>query len=220
MDNQSMVCFQENFLGGTLPATQEAGSPWDITDTSSAGAPTYVIGTDGAVLTLASNTEIENVCLAWGDQLTLDIDDLDHIEFLVKTSATLDTATTIVCGLASARNDDPDAITASAFVKLDGSNVIVAESDDGTNDNDDVATGQSLVAAFRRVVISFAAGKSDVRFFIDGKRVAASTTFDMSNYAAGLQPYFQIQKTSDSNTDSLTIGYVRVEKRQRAAAAG
>jgi len=50
-----------------------------------------------------------------------------------------------------------------------------------------------------------------VKFYVDGVRVAASTTFDMSGYTAGLQPYVQIQKTADANTDSVTIDYVKIE---------
>ena len=91
---------------------------------------------------------------------------------------------------------------------------MVVESDDGTVDNDDVATGQSLVNAYKKFVISFAAGKSDVRFYVDGVRVAASTTFDMSNYSGGLQPLIQLQKTADANTDSVVIDYVKVISRR------
>ena len=45
------------------------------------------------------------------------------------------------------------------------------------------------------------------------RRVSSGTRFDMSAYTAGLQPYFQIQKTSDSNVDALTILQVSIEYR-------
>jgi len=64
------------------------------------------------------------------------------------------------------------------------------------------------VATYKRFVISFAAGKSDVRFFIDGDRVAAGTTFNMSQATGQLQPFVQLQKTSDNNTDSVSIDYI------------
>jgi hypothetical protein len=48
-------------------------------------------------------------------------------------------------------------------------------------DNDDKATGQTLINAEKEFVISFANGLKDVRFFIDGQPVALTTTFDMSN---------------------------------------
>jgi hypothetical protein len=92
--------------------------------------------------------------------------------------------------------------------KLVGSNAVLIETDDGTTDNDDKATGQTLVASFKRFVISFAAGKSDVRFFIDGDRVASATTFSMAAATGQLQPFVQIQKTSDNNTDSVSIDYI------------
>ena len=41
-------------------------------------------------------------------------------------------------------------------------------------------------------------------------RLAPSTTIKMSTYGGGLQPFFQLQKTSDANTDALQIDYVRV----------
>ena len=209
---QDFQHYEDDFIGtvATFPTSADPATPWLVDDTSSAGTPTYTTGTSVAVLTLASTEEVENVCLHHGDALSFDIDLIQSIEFAAKTVATLDSATTIVMGVGSARADDPDTVAANAFFKLAGSNAIVCESDDGTNDNDDKATGLSLVATYRRFLIDFTGGKSNVKFYIDGQRVASSTTFDMSNYSAGLQPIFQIQKTSDTNTDSLTIDYVRV----------
>jgi hypothetical protein len=114
-------------------------------------------------------------------------------------------------GLASARNDAIDSITAHASFRIIGNNTLVVESDDGTTDKDDVATGATLADTYKKFVIDFTGGKSNVKFYVDGVRVAASTTFDMSGYTAGLQPYVQIQKTADANTDSVTIDYVKIE---------
>jgi hypothetical protein len=135
------------------------------------------------------------------------------MEFRAKVTATLDSATTIVMGLGSARADDPDTVAANAFFKLAGSNAVVVETDDGTTDNDDNATGVSLSSTYKRFVIDFSGGKSDVKFYIDGVKVGTET-FTMSAYSSGLQPIFQIQKTSDSNTDALTVDYVKVVSRR------
>lgn len=204
--------FCDDFNGAVaaFPTTADPATPWLIDDTSSSGSPTYTRGTSAATLTLASTSEIENVCLHFGDALDFDIDNIISVEFMAKTTATLDSTTTVVMGLGSARNDDPDAVAANAFFKLAGSNSVVCESDDGTTDNDDVSTGVSLSSTYKRFVISFAGGTSDVKFYIDGVRVAASTTFDMSGYTSGLQPIFQIQKTADTNVDTLVIDYVKV----------
>ena len=86
--------------------------------------------------------------------------------------------------------------------------------DTGGVDNNDVATGTTLINVQKKFRISFNAGTSDVRFFVDDDRVAAGTTFDMSNYTAGLQPYFQLQKTSDNNADAAIIDYVHIVSRR------
>jgi hypothetical protein len=87
---------------------------------------------------------------------------------------------------------------------------VVVETDDAVRDNDDIATGATLGTAFKRFVIDFTGGKSNVKFYINGFRVAASTTFDMSGYSGGLQPYIQLQKASNTNVDAVTVDYVKI----------
>ena len=207
--------FYDDFNGAVaaFPTSADPATAWLVDDTSSAGAPTYTKGTSEATLTLASTTEIENVCLHFNDALDFDIDSIIRMEFRAKVTATLDSATTIVMGLGSARADDPDTVAANAFFKLAGSNAVVVETDDGTTDNDDNATGVSLSSTYKRFVIDFSGGKSDVKFYVDGVKVGTET-FTMSAYSSGLQPIFQIQKTSDSNTDALTVDYVKVVSRR------
>ena len=207
-----------------------AGGPWVKADTSSAGAPTVggLLG-GGLRMLLASTTEVENLCVYHGDVLSFDIDDIVSAEFAVKSVATLDSATSIAFGLCSARADDPDALAAHASFRCIGSNAVVAETDDGTNDNDDVATGLTIGTGWKRFRMDFASRnttmeppsvskgrKSNIEFYGSNdngslRRVASGTRFDMSNYSSGLQPYFQIQKTSDNNVDNLDILYCAIE---------
>ena len=204
------VC--EDFLGPqTLTASPAGSDMWDIADTSAAGTPTYTVGGIGgeAVLTLASTSEVENVCLFQGDVLNWDIDKLIHAEFRVKTSAALDSATSLAFGMATARNDAIDSIASHASFRLIGSNAVVVETDDSVNDLDDKVTGTTLGDTYKKFVIDFQ-NSSDVKFYIDGVRVASSTTFDMSNFTTGLQPYVQIQKTADTNVDSVSVDYIRL----------
>jgi hypothetical protein len=207
--------FYDDFNGAVaaFPTSADPATAWLVDDTSSSGAPTYTKGTSEATLTLASTTEVENVCLHFNDALDFDIDSIIRMEFRAKVTAILDSATTIVMGLGSARADDPDTVAANAFFKLAGSNAVVVETDDGTTDNDDNATGVSLSSTYKRFVIDFSGGKSDVKFYIDGVKVGTET-FTMSAYSSGLQPIFQIQKTSDSNTDAMTVDYVKVVSRR------
>lgn len=205
----------EMFGHGTLTATAADNSLFRIADTSGSGTPTYAF-VDGSssgeiAITLASATEVENVCLYQGDILQYDIDKIREVEFRVKVGATtLDSATSLVFGLAGDRNDTTDSVAQNCWFRLVGSNSVVIETDDGTTDNDDVATGKTLSTTFKDFKISFANGKSDIRFFIDGEPVATSTTFSMAAYTGALQLLVQLQKTSDSNVDSVTIDRISI----------
>ena len=215
MPFKNHAIFEEDFFGGkTYTATVGEGN-FKITDTSSAGTPTYASvspsSTGEIALTFDATNEIQNVCLDFGDKLCFDIDNIQRAVFIVKTVASVNAATTLAFGLQSARNDDTDATTNNAQFKLAGSNAIVCETDDGTNDNDDKASGLSLVATYRECVIDFTGGKSNVKFYVDGSRVATTTTFDMSNATGSLQPFVQISKTASTNVNSVTIDYISVE---------
>ena len=139
-------------------------------------------------------------------------------EFRIKMNqAALDATSQVAFGLTGDRNDTIDSIAQAAIFRVvgaDSTTAVVVESDDGTNNNDDVATGQTLINAYKTFKIDFSQGTSDVRFMMDDanglRRVATGTTFDMSNYTGSLQPFVQIQKTADTNTDGLTIDYIKV----------
>lgn len=218
----SGVLYEDLFIGARVysaTATSNAGHNWHLTDTSSAGAPTCatVATGRGVAIDLASTTEVENMCLDHEDVLAFDIDNIIDIVFDVEMNqATADTATSLAFGLSSERNDAIDTIAEAALFRVIGSGsttLVVVETDDGTTNNDDVATGVALINVNKQFKISFAAGTSDVRFFIDGQPVATGTTFDMSGYTGGLQPMVQLQKTSDSNTDGVTVTSCKVRGR-------
>ena len=198
----------------TFPTSADPATPWLVADTSSAGSPVYTKGTSEATLTLAATSEVENVCLSFGDALDIDIDDIQRVEMRVKISASTMTSGSILAfGLGSARNDTLDSVTANAWFRMEGANsttLVYCESDDGVNDNDDKSSGVTLGTTFKEFVIDFTGGKSNVKFFIDGQRVASTTTFDMSNYSAGLQPIVQIQKAANTNANGVVVDYVKI----------
>jgi hypothetical protein len=213
---QNFETFYDDFNGAvaTLPASADPATAWLIVDTSSSGTPTYTKGTSVATLKLASTSEVENVCLAFGDALDFDIDLIQSIEMRVRLDAVLTTGTELVFGVGSARNDTTDSVAAHAWFKMVGATsttAVYAETDDGTRDNDDVATGATLGTTFKKFYIDFTGGKSNVKFYIDDLQVAASTTFNMSGYSAGLQPIIQLQKASNANVNGVIIDYIRVE---------
>ncbi len=221
-DPRHQWVFFDDFLGaGTFGATPSEADPWDITDTSSAGTPTYVrvdlgestvVGALGnAKLSFDSQEEAQNVCLSWGDKLGIDFDKLQGFEVRARMAqAAVNANTQVAIGIAGDRNDTIDTIAVQALFRVvggDSTTAVVVESDDGTNNNDDEATGTTLINAWKTLRIDFNT-KSDVKFYIDESQVASGTTFDMSNHTGGVQPYFQLQKASDANTDSVEIDYV------------
>jgi len=165
-----------------------------------------------------------------GDILPYDIDDLIRVEFLAKISASLDASVTAVMGVASARNDDPDAIVDAALFKLAGSNTLVIETDDGTNEvNDGSADGFTLAATYKRLAIDFATGiksqsapslsaggKADIQFFAGNsngslRRIGKNTAHSMAAYAGDLQLIAQIQKTAGTAVGTLSLLEATVE---------
>lgn len=212
--------FCDDFNGtvATLPASADPATPWLVDDTSVSGTPVYTRGTSVATLTMAATSEVENIALHFGDALDFDIDDIIRVEMRVKLgAATFTSGSELVFGVGSARDDTSDSVTANAWFKMVGASsttAVYAESDDGTTDKDDIATGATLGTSFKRFVIDFAGGKRDVKFYIDGARVAASTTFDMSGYTAGLQPIVQLQKAASTNVDSVIVDYIKVLARR------
>lgn len=215
-----------------FPATASGvGTPWVIADTSSSGTPVFG-GADagGYAMTFDSQVEAQNLCLYFGDVLSFDADFIRKASFIIKTNqATLDTTTSIAWGMTSNRNDAIDTIAEGALFRVIGNNTVVVESDDGTNNNDDIATGLTLSTDWKRFTIDFVTGvftqsppalslgrTSNVWFYGanangSARRVASGTHFNMVNYSAGLQPFIQIQKTSDSNVDSVNILEVEIE---------
>jgi hypothetical protein len=214
IQNFQKFCDDFNGAVATFPTSADPATAWMVADTSASGTPTYTKGTSNATLKLAATNEVENVCLYFGDALEFDIDNVQSIEMRVKLDAVLTTGTELVFGLGSARNDTTDNVAANAWFKMVGATsttLVVVETDDAVRDNDDIATGVTLGTTFKKFVIDFTGGKSDVKFYIDGQRVAASTTFDMSGYSVGLQPIIQIQKAANTNVNGVVIDYVNIE---------
>lgn len=191
-----------------------------IKDTSPAGTPTYVFESSnggGLAIDHDSQNEAQVVTVYMGDELHFDIDQLIRVVWTVKLDqATMNAATSIGFGVASAQNDTWDSIASMAAFRVIGASAsVVAETDDGTtaNDNDDVATGKTLANAYKTFEINFSNGKSDVRFFIEGEPVATSTTFSMAALSSSLQPFLQFQKSAAASTDGCTVKELLVEYR-------
>jgi len=214
---QNFATFTDDFFGGGLMAASGQGSPWVVTNTGSSTTtfPADTAGTNGRVLlTMDATSEVQNECLDFGNKLNFDIDLIQYVEIgAVMGQATFTSANQLVFGMAGARADDPTAIAQHAFFRLLGATStteLYVMTDDGTTDVSPTDTGTTFINVYKKFRISFTHGKSDVRFFVDDNRVCAGTTFDMSAYSGGLQPYFQIQKTTGTTAGTAAFDYVHI----------
>lgn len=211
------------FGGGTFDTTASENDPWVITDSSSVGTPTYTRLDHGestgafafgvAELAFDSQAEVQNVCLSFGDKLAVDIDKLRIYEARVRMGqSAVDATTMFAFGIAGDRNDAIDTMAINALFRVvgtDSTTNVVLETDDASENNDDVVSGTTLINAWKHFKIDFTT-ITDVTFWINDARVGSATTFDMSNHTGGVQPFFQVQKTSDANTDSVEIDFVKL----------
>lgn len=220
MISRGVITNVDNFDRAQAFTATPGQNGWTIKDTSSAGTPTYLcITEDGgaAKLTLAATSEEEIVTLYMNDVLPLDLANLQRVEYIAQVAG-IDSTTTLVWGVGSAQNDTEDSVATLAWFRMQGSastSNVVVETDDGTTDNDDKATGSTLSSTYKKFAIDFTNGLSDVRFFIDGERVASGTTFNMSAVAAGtnVQPFVQLHKASGTGTPSITIAQIVTQQR-------
>jgi hypothetical protein len=96
-----------------------------------------------------------------------------------------------------------------AFFLADGSGEIFVRTDDGTTASAIVTTGVTVIAGAYHIFRIDLTQPENVLFYIDGVRVAPTTTFDMSTGSPNLQPYFRGHKATDGTT--ATVGALRID---------
>lgn len=117
-------------------------------------------------------------------------------------------------GFANAYVEGPiatDGPTVHALFTFDGALTPTIDSDDTSNDNSAVATGVTEVLDTYSIFRIDASVIANVKFYIDGVRVASSTTFNMSTGAnVVVQPYFGLHKESGVGVGSLYVDYIKM----------
>lgn len=206
------VTFYEDFLGQAYDTTNR----WTAIDVSSAGDTTPVLTADAANgvlgLPLDNTSEAQESGITWNDQRTLGI----HLGLVFECRMALTTLPTTgvaaVWGLAADKNATADSVTENFWFRAQASGAVLCESDDTSTDNDDKATGVTLTAGVYKIYRIDCTTTTDIKFYIDGVRVAGSTTFTAAAASAtlALQPYFHIAKASGTGVGTIGIDYVRV----------
>lgn len=208
------VVFYEDFLGAAGGGPFDGSIVWDVVDV---GAATEAIVADSAngqfLLHLDATSEAEDAVLYHSDNKTFDVGSGLIFEARVNMAVSPGTGVAAVFGMAGDHNLDKDAVTEHAWFRFQANLTGLVETDDTTNDNDDVATGLTPTAGAYHIYRIDFTDLSDVKFFVDGVRVAAGTTFDMSNLTAGeqqMQPYFSLDKASGTGLGDINIDYVKI----------
>ena len=208
------IQFIEDFLGAAGGSAFDGSAIWNVVDVGNATEAIVADSSNGQfLLHLAATSEAEDAVLYQSDNKTFDVGLGLIIEFRLNMAVVPGTGVAAVFGMAGDHNLDKDTVTEQAWFRLQASAALLCESDDTTNDNDDKSTGLTLVAGTYYIFKIDFTDIADVRFYVDGARVCASTTFDMSNLSAAeqqMQPYFSLDKASGTGLGDLNIDYVKI----------
>lgn len=216
------VQFIEDFLGKYLDlynAADNSAGKWIAKDTSAVGttAEAIVANQPGGVMHLAldAQNEEQEAGLYMNDSLHFNLDKGVVVEFraaahvlpTLLAECYFGVANAYVKGTLAAADQGP---TVHAMFMLDGSGAVTIHTDDTANDNNAVATGVTVLAdAFHVFRIDFS-NPADVKFYIDGNRVAGTTTFDMSTGTnVVVQPYMMNYKSGGAGLGDMYFDYVK-----------
>lgn len=179
-------------------------------------APPTVAGvanaTNGTIAcTLTADSQKQDAALYAGDQLCFSVLQGLVFEARIKLSVLPTTTTQASIGVTGAWADGHDAITYSAFFTARASGELFCDTDDNATDNN-VTSGVTLTTSDWAVLRMDCVDPLDIKFYINGARVAAATTFGWAASAANskVQPFIACYKASGTGVATLTCDYVRV----------
>lgn len=216
----SQIMLYDDFIGAdvVIPASgsDESGCIW-TKKIVGAAPPTVAIAANtvnGVVAcTLTSDSQAQTAILHADDQKVWDSGQGLIFEARIKLSVLPTDVAEIVIGLAS-DYAAPDSTTYNAMFTADGDGALTCESDDNTTDSGAIASGTTLDNATWAILRIDCSNESDVKFYINGVRVASSTTFVVQG---PLQPFIGCYKASGAGVGTIQVDYVRVWQNRSTA---
>ena len=215
---QYPIYFYDDFLGPdtVIPAfgADESGCKWVYKDVSAVGSPTVAKGADvvnGVIdIDLDNQNEVQTVEVNMDDQLVFSMAQGLIFEARLTMSVLPDAATARgVVGVGGGWVAEGPNHRAAFEILTAGA--INAECDDAATDIPG-STGVTAVAGAYNIFRIDCTSQSNIKFFIDGVRVATATTFASTSNAANskCQPYFGCTKTADTSQATMVIDYVKI----------
>jgi hypothetical protein len=206
---QAPIFFEEDSLGDAVAIADTRFTLKDVNSATEALLADGLTGTARLAMTNANESQLAG--LTWNDNRSLTLN--AGLVFETRLALhVLPTATgEAVWGLAGDYNAVADSVAESIWFKADGSGAIVVESDDTAITKDDQATGVTVTADLFAVYRIDCLDIADVKFYINGNRVAKAVTFDMSTVPTlALQPYVVIAKVNDTGVGTVDVDYIRI----------
>lgn len=216
------IFFKDDFLGSYInkyTANENTTSFWKTTETNlnTAIALSDDVVNGAAAIILDSDNNAEVGALYFGDNLCLSM--AQGLVFETRlTYTTLPTTGTetvqSVFGLASAHNTTLDSIATNAWFRVESAanTALLWETDNGDTDDDDNATGITLVASTYNTYRIDCTSTSAIKFYVDDVLVGTSDmSTTLSAAEAKVQPYFNVSKavsSTNTGTGTMLIDYV------------
>ncbi len=202
------VYWEDDFLS---PSGIIVGDLWTNTGLTGNSDWAQVADENNGVISLAlsATSEEQRERLDWNNVEQLCPDNALQIEFRFNMKTVPGADAEIAFGLSTGSATTAAGHTNHASFVLDGAALISCITDDATTMTAAVTSGQTAVSDTWRVCRIDLTDIADVKFYVDGSRVAAGTTFSAKT-ATNLQPYLQISKASGTNVGTVEFDYVKI----------
>lgn len=199
--------------GGTLPGPHAK----DMQTANITGD--YLADAAGGVYEIAHDAtgEAQSGQVTWNNQLMIDPTKSPIFEARVRLNfagATFSADQRAVIGLCSDHTnaeDALDAVVSNVWFRIEGASLnILAESDDGANDDDDNDTGFDIVDNAWTIFRIDMTDLDAVKFYVDGELSAITLDAGALTGSNLLQPIFCIQRDAGAELEKLDVDWYRV----------
>jgi hypothetical protein len=210
------MSFYDEFFGAgiVIPASgsAESGCAWTKKIVGAAPPTVGVLGdTVNGILecALTADAQKQDAALHWDDQLSLSIAQGVIFEARVALSVLPTLNGVASWGLWGAWADGGSNYRVG--FEVPNTAIVACESDDNATDTS-ASSGVTLTASEYHIYRIDTTTQTDIKFYIDGARVAGSTTFSNSASAANskCQPHVGMYKASGAGLGKILVDYIKI----------